>query len=55
LTDAGSDFTVLSQFRSRLVAHDLQGMALDMLPDRLVEAGLIKPRGRQRPGPRART
>jgi transposase len=48
LTDDGFDFTVLSQFRSRLVAHDLQGMALDMLLDRLVEAGLIKPRGRQR-------
>jgi transposase len=48
LTDAGFDFTVLSQFRSRLVGHDLQGMALDMLLDRLVEMGLIKPRGRQR-------
>jgi transposase len=48
LTDAGFDFTVLSQFRTRLVAHDLQAMALDMLLDRLVETGLIKPRGRQR-------
>jgi transposase len=35
LTDAGFDFTVLSQFRSRLVGHDLQGMALDTLLDRL--------------------
>ena len=48
LTDEGFDFTVLSQFRTRLVAHDLHAMALDMLLDRLVEAGLIKPRGRQR-------
>jgi transposase len=48
LTDPGFDFTVLSQFRTRLVAHDLQPMALDMLLDRLVEDGLIKARGRQR-------
>jgi hypothetical protein len=39
---------VLSQFRTRLVAHDLQAMALDMLLDRLVEIGLLKARGRQR-------
>jgi transposase len=42
LTDPGFDLTVLSQFRTRLVAHDLQPMALDMLLDRLVELGLIK-------------
>jgi hypothetical protein len=48
LSDSGFDFTVLSQFRTRLVAHDLQPMALDMLLDRLVEDGLIKTRGRQR-------
>jgi hypothetical protein len=48
LTDDGFDFSVLSQFRARLVAHDLQTMALDMLVDRMVEIGLIKARGRQR-------
>jgi transposase len=48
LTDAGFDFSVLSQFRTRLVAHELQGMAFDMLLDRLVEEGLVKARGRQR-------
>jgi transposase len=48
LTDDGFDFSVLSQFRARLVAHQLQGMALDMLLERLVEAGLLKARGRQR-------
>jgi transposase len=48
LTDDGFDFTVLSQFRTRLVGHALQSMAFDMLLDRLVEAGLLKPRGRQR-------
>jgi transposase len=48
LTDDGFDFSVLSQFRTRLVAHDLQTIALDMLLDRVVEAGLLKARGRQR-------
>jgi transposase len=48
LTDPGFDFSVLSQFRTRLVAHDLQGMAFDMLLDRLVELGLVTARGRQR-------
>src|SRR2546430_10052754 len=33
LTDPGFDFSVLSQFRARLVAHDLQGMAFQMLLD----------------------
>jgi transposase len=35
LTDDGFDFSVLSRFRARLGAHDLQTMALDMLLDRL--------------------
>src|SRR5262245_7506774 len=48
LTDPGFDFSVLSQFRTRLVAHDLQPMVLDMLLDRLLELGLVKARGRQR-------
>jgi transposase len=48
LTDPGFDFSVLSQFRTRLVAHDLQGMAFEILLDRLVELGLVKGRGRQR-------
>ena len=48
LTDPGFDFTVLSQFRTRLVDHALQPMVLDMLLERLIEAGLVKARGRQR-------
>jgi transposase len=48
LTDPGFDFTVLSQFRTRLIAHDLQSMAFEMLTDRLVGLGLLKPGGRQR-------
>ena len=48
LTDPGFDFSVLSQFRTRLVAHDLQGVAFEMLLDRLVGLGLVTARGRQR-------
>ncbi|WP_230393475.1 hypothetical protein [Plantactinospora alkalitolerans] len=48
MTDPGFDFSVLSQFRTRLVAHHLQPMVLDMLLERLVEAGLVKGRSRQR-------
>jgi transposase len=48
LTDPGFDFSVLSQFRTRLVAHELQGMAFEMLLDRIIEVGLVKARGRQR-------
>lgn len=31
LTDPGFDFSVLSQLRTRLVTHDLQGMAFEIL------------------------
>lgn len=48
LTDPGFDFSVLSQFRTRLVTHDLQGVAFQILLDRLVEQGLVKARGRLR-------
>jgi transposase len=48
LTDPGFDFSVLSQFRTRLVTHDLQGMAFEILLDRLVELGLVTARGRLR-------
>jgi transposase len=48
LTDPGFDFTILSQFRTRLVDHQLQTMAFEMLLDRLVDRGLVKARGKQR-------
>ena len=48
MTDPGFDFSVLSQFRTRLVTHDLQNVAFEMLLDRLVELGLVAVRGRQR-------
>lgn len=55
LTDPGFDHTVLSQFRTRLVTHELQGMeviwpsrcCLTVL-DRLVELGLVAAGGWQR-------
>jgi transposase len=48
LIDPGFDHTVLSEFRSRLVAGQAEHLLLDLLLDRLRDLGLIKPRGRQR-------
>lgn len=48
LDDPGFDFSVLSEFRARLVEHDLAELVLDVLLDRLVERGLIKAGGKQR-------
>jgi transposase len=47
LTDPGFDHTVLSEFRTRLVAGDAGLLLLDTLLQRLQEQGL-KARGRQR-------
>src|SRR4030095_12811521 len=48
LTDEGFDFSVLSEFRARLI----KGRATDMLLERLLECcgalGLVKARGQQR-------
>jgi transposase len=48
LADTGFDFSVLSQFRSRIVAHGLEEMVLDLLVEALVEAGLLAAGGKQR-------
>ena len=48
LSDSGFDFSVLSQFRARIVAHSLEARVLDLLVARLVELGLLKARGKQR-------
>jgi transposase len=48
LTDPGFDFSVLSEFRSRLVAGGAEHLLLDRLIEQLQDRGLIKPRGRQR-------
>lgn len=48
LEDPGFDASVLSEFRSRLVAGDLTSVALDALLERLTGLGLVKAGGRAR-------
>ena len=48
LADRGLDDSVLSEFRTRIVANSLQSRVLDLLVTRLVELGLLKARGKQR-------
>ena len=48
LTDPGFDFSILSDFRARLVAGGAEHLLLDALLDRCKAVGLLKPRGKQR-------
>jgi transposase len=48
LKDPGFDFSVLSEFRDRLVTADAQRQVLNTLLDRLTEEGLVKTRGKAR-------
>jgi transposase len=48
LTDPGFDHTVLSEFRSRLLAGSAELLLLEKLVERCRELGLLKARGRQR-------
>jgi len=48
LTDPGFDASVLSEFRSRLVAGHAESQLLDAMLARFQTAGLLKARGRQR-------
>ncbi|MFJ2806034.1 transposase [Kitasatospora sp. NPDC087271] len=48
LSDPGFDFTVLTGFRDRILAHGLEEKVLDLLLQRLMELGLVAPGGRQR-------
>lgn len=48
LEDEGFDFSVLSEFRARLVAGNLEQAILEVLLDRLKGLGLVKAGGRQR-------
>ena len=48
LEDEGFDFSVLSEFRGRLVAGNLELTLLDLLLERLKELGLVKAGGRAR-------
>jgi transposase len=48
LADHGFDYTVLSKFRARVVAHELEEKALDALLAHLRDKGLVKAGGKQR-------
>jgi transposase len=48
LTDPGFDFSVLSEFRDRLLAGDAAELLLDKLLERCRVLGLLKARGSQR-------
>jgi transposase len=48
LGDEGFDFTVLSEFRARLVAGGLESTIFEALLTRLIELGLLRAGGRQR-------
>lgn len=48
LTDPGFDASVLSEFRARLIAHNLETLLFDTLLDRCRDAGFVKARGQQR-------
>jgi transposase len=48
LTDPGFHFSVLTEFRSRLVTGQADHLLLDTMLERFKERGLVKARGRQR-------
>ncbi len=48
LTDAGFDFSVLTEFRSRVLSHQAGQRLLDHLLEQLSQRGWIKKRGMQR-------
>jgi transposase len=48
LTDPGFDFSVLSEFRDRLLAGSAEDLLLDKLLERCGAVGLLKARGQQR-------
>jgi transposase len=48
LTDTGFDFSVLSEFRSRLIAEEQEAQLLNRLLERCQSKGWLKARGKQR-------
>ncbi len=48
LTDAGFDYSVLSEFRERLLSGEKEATLLEKLLARLKQQGLLKARGQQR-------
>ena len=48
LTDPGFDFSVLSEFRTRLIEHQAEHRLFALLVEKLSEQGYLKKRGSQR-------
>jgi len=48
LTDPGFDFSVLSEFRTRLIEHQAEHRLFELLVEKLSEQGYLKKRGSQR-------
>jgi transposase len=48
LDDPGFDFSVLSDFRTRLIEHGLEERVLDLVLERICDLGLLRSGGRQR-------
>jgi IS5 family transposase len=48
LSDAGFDFSILSEFRARIAGHGMAAKALDLLVAALVDKGLLTAGGKQR-------
>jgi transposase len=48
LTHAGFDFSVLSEFRQRLITHNAEQRLLDEMLEQFKHRGLLKARGKQR-------
>ncbi|MCX5321302.1 IS1182 family transposase [Streptomyces sp. NBC_00120] len=48
LDDPGFDFSVLCDFRARLIEHGLEEKVLDLVLERISELGLLRAGGRQR-------
>jgi len=48
LTDPGFDFSVLSEFRARMIEHQAEHRLFELLVEKLSEQGYLKKRGSQR-------
>ena len=48
LTDTGFHYSVLSEFRQRLVEHSQEGVLLERILERCISAGLMKGQNKQR-------
>lgn len=48
LEDSGFDFSILSEFRQRIIAGEMEGVLLNTMLKKISEEGLLKKRGKQR-------